>query len=223
MTVLASRSGGPLVTSESSGSRVDSDLAESLAAFEKALEDAREPVEFGRADKHHLERLRERFNLPRRYVTFLSERDPVDVCARTPAEQVQLIPSISLDEEQTDFATDLEGKRITAPTKNGWRPSWFIIAHSGLLGDPYFLDTAQLDAEGDCPVYTAMNGTESWQPRLCASTFALFLRILATGVEVARGFDLDDFDPDNERVFREALAPRIREVDPAAFKVGHWT
>jgi hypothetical protein len=202
---------------------VDSDLAESVTALKKALEEADESVSFGRADKHHLERLRERFSLPRRYVEFLDEHDPLELCARTPAEQIQLASAVSLDEEQTDFATDLEGKLITTPTKSGWRPSWFIVAHSALLGDPYFLDTAQLDAEGDCPVYTAMNGTGTWQPCLCASTFALFLRILAEGVDVARDFDLDDYDLENERVFREALAPRIRDVDPAAFKAGHWT
>jgi hypothetical protein len=202
---------------------VDSDLAESLSTLKRALEEAGESVSFGRADKHHLERLRDRFALPRRYTEFLEEHDPLELCTRTPGEQVQLIPSVSLDEEQTDFATDIEGKLITAPTKSGWRPSWFIVAHSALLGDPYFLDTAQKDPEGDCPVFTAMNGTDSWQPRLCASTFALFLRILAEGVDVARDFDLDDYDPDNERVFREALAPRIREVDPAAFKAGYWT
>jgi hypothetical protein len=202
---------------------VDSDLAESLSALRSALEVSDEPGEFGSADKHHLQRLSDKFALPRRYVEFLAEADPLEVGVRTPAEHVQLVSSVALDEEQADFATDIEGKLLTTPTKNGWRPSWFIVAHSGLLGDPYFLDTSQLDAEGDCRVYTAMSGTDTWQPKLCASTFALFLRILAINLEVAADFDLDDYDPDNERVFREALAPRIREFDPAAVKAGHWT
>lgn len=202
---------------------MDSDLAESLSALKSALAASDEPASFGSADKHYLERLKERFSLPRRYAEFLVDHDPLDVCTKSPAEHVRLVSSTSLDQEQTDFCTDQEGKLISAPTKNGWRPTWFIIAHSALLGDPYFLDTAQRDAEGDCPVYTAMNGTGTWQPTLCASTFALFLRILAVNAEVARDFDLDDFDPDNERVFREALAPRIRELDPAALKAGHWT
>lgn len=153
---------------------MDRDLAESLSALEKALESSDGPARFGRADKHHLERLKERFSLPRRYVEFLAEHDPLDICTKSPSEHVRLIPSHSLDEEQTDFATDLEGKLLTAPSKNGWRPTWFIIAHSALLGDPYFLDTAQRDAEGDCPVYTAMSGKDTWRPRLCASTFTLF-------------------------------------------------
>ena len=97
------------------------------------------------------------------------------------------------------------------------------MAHSALLGDPYFLDTSSLDAEGDCPVYTAMSGTEVWKPRLCASSFALFIRILAIGMEVAKGFADDDIDMDDEQVFRDTFGPKIREYDPAALKAGHWT
>jgi hypothetical protein len=67
-----------------------------------------------------------------------------------------------------------------------------------------------------------MSGTDVWKPRLCASTFATFLRILAIGMEVAKNFpDATEFD--DEQVFREALGPRIREYDPAAAKAGHWT
>jgi hypothetical protein len=79
------------------------------------------------------------------------------------------------------------------------------------------------DPEGDCPVYTAMSGTEIWKARFCASGFATFLRILAIGMEVAREFPDNSTDVDDEQVFREALGPRIREHDPAAAKAGHWT
>jgi len=72
-------------------------------------------------------------------------------------------------------------------------------------------------------VFTAMSGTEQWKPRLCASSFAMFLRILAVGMDVAKGFPEDDIDMDDEQVFREALGPKIREYDPAALKAGHWT
>ena len=67
-----------------------------------------------------------------------------------------------------------------------------------------------------------MSGTESWKPRLCASSFALFLRILALGMEVAQGF-AENPDPDDEQTFRDAFSPRLREYDPAALKAGHWT
>ena len=115
------------------------------------------------------------------------------------------------------------GELIDKPTAAGWRPSWIIVGHSALLGDPYFLDISSPDAEGDCPVFTAMSGTDLWKPRLCASSFALFVRILALGMELAEGFADDDIDMDDEQVFRDTFGPKIREYDPAALKAGHWT
>lgn len=202
---------------------VDTDLEESISALKTSLELLELPGSFTRADPSLINALREKFDLPRRYVEFLSECDPVDVETVTPSERIELLGSGLLDEEQQGFCLDEDGKRLETPARNGWRPSWVIIGRSGLLGDPYFLDVTNVDAEGDCPVYTAMSGTDVWQQRLCASSFAMFLRILAITMEVAKGFDLDDYDPDNERVFREAIGPRIREVDPAAVKAGHWT
>ena len=167
--------------------------------------------------------LHQKLRIPRRYRDFLAECDPLTVETVTPAERIQLLGAAELEAAQTGFALTETGSVITTPRPSGWRPGWIIIATSSLLGDPYFLDTAKPDAEGDCPVYTAMSGTDTWQPKLCASTFALFLRILAIGMDVAGGFNLDDYDVDNEQVFREAIGPRIREYDPAALKAGHWT
>jgi len=180
-------------------------------------------VGFGAADAGRLADLKSLLSLPRRYREFLAAADPLDVETRTPSERVRLIPSEKLVAEQSGFALDDRGARIAEPTQSGWKPSWVIIAHSSLLGDPYFLDVSAPDAEGDCPVFTAMSGTDLWKPRLCASSFAMFVRILAVGMQVAEGFAEDSFDMDDEEVFREALGPKIREHDPAAVKAGHWT
>jgi hypothetical protein len=206
---------------------VDSDLAESISAlrqaFDKAGKKGGQSPSFGQASPELLDRLKDKLRLPRRYRTFLKACDPVDTEVATPTERVCLIAASDLEREQRGFALTEDGERRSAPSDSGWRPEWIIIGHSGLLGDPYFLDVSKADAEGDCPVYTAMSGTDLWQPKLCASTFAMFVRILAINLEVAQDFDIDDYDMDNERVFREAVAPRIREYDPAAVKAGHWT
>ncbi|HMA93569.1 MAG TPA: SMI1/KNR4 family protein, partial [Polyangiaceae bacterium] len=178
---------------------------------------------FGRADPQSVVLLRAKLKLPRRYREFLLETDPIDVETRTPTEKVRLLPSARLLEEQCGYCLSETGEKREGPSPTGWRPSWVVVAHGTLLGDPYFLDTALPDAEGDCPVFTAMSGTEQWKPRLCASSFALFIRILALGMEVAEGFADDDLDMDDESVFREALGPQIRQYDPAALKAGHWT
>jgi hypothetical protein len=204
---------------------LDSDLAESISALRNSFERRKVPVQWGKADPSVVEELRSKLRIVRRFREFLLACNPVDLETATPAERVRLIPAERLLEEQRGFALQEDGQpRPQGQTgPNGWRSTWVVIGHSTLLGDPYFLDTATADAEGDCHVYTAMNGTETWKPRLCASSFAMFLRILAIGMEVAKHFPDRGLDVDDEQVFREALGPKIREYDPAALKAGHWT
>jgi len=202
---------------------LDSDLAESISALQGAFAQRHVRAKFGKAEAAAVDQLKAQLKLPRRFREFLLAANPEDVETRTPAERVKLIPAQRLLEEQKGFALVEGGAPRSAIAPNGWRAGWIIIAHSSLLGDPYFLDVSSPDAEGDCPVYTAMSGTDTWKPRLCASSFAMFLRILAIGMEVAKGFPEEDIDMDDEQVFREALGPKIREYDPAALKAGHWT
>jgi len=202
---------------------VDSDLAESISALKESFSRRGMRASFGKADIDRVNTLKGKLSIPRRFREFLLASDPTDVETRTPSERVRLTPALRLMEEQTGFALLPEGERRPNAAPNGWRPSWIIVGRSTLLNDPYFLDVSLPDAEGDCPVYTAMSGTETWKPKLCASSFALFLRILAIGMQVAEGFAEDNLDLDDEQVFRESLGPKVREYDPAAFKAGHWT
>ncbi len=202
---------------------MDSDLAESISALKESFERREIAANFGKAPAELIAALRSKLRVPRRYREFLAEADPVDVESRTPTERVRLIPAAELEAEQKGFALDDASEPISAPGQGGWRPGWVIVGRSSLLGDPYFLDTGSPDAEGDCPVYTAMSGTDVWKPRLCASSFAMFLRIVAIAMKVAEGFADEDVDMDDEQVFRDTLGPKIRQVDPAALKAGHWT
>jgi len=202
---------------------VDSDLDEAVSALKKSFAQRRLSATFGKADLEHVQTLAARLHVPRRYREFLLEADPTDVETRTPSECIRLVPSSRLLDEQKGYSLSDDGEQLERPNAHGWRPNWVIVGHSSLLGDPYFLDTASPDAEGDCPVFTAMSGTELWKPQLCASSFALFVRILAISMEVAEGFAEEDIDTDDESVFREAVGPKIRQFDPAALKAGHWT
>ena len=85
------------------------------------------------------------------------------------------------------------------------------------------IDVAKLDPEGDCPVYTAMSGQDKWTPTLAASTFAQFLRILSTAMEIASGFGDAIMDDEDEDSYREALGPKVKIIDAAGFKLnfGH--
>lgn len=198
---------------------MDSDLAEAVASLKDIFARRKIPATFGKANPATVEDLRKTLRLSARYRAFLTAADPVDVETVTPVERVRFFPAEKLAAEQVGygFGTD------ATPAKPGWRKNWIVIARSALLGDPYFLDISKLDAEGDCPVFTAMTGTDALKPELCASSFQQFLRILAISMEVAAGFGDSVMDDDDEAIFREALAPKIKTVDSAALRAGHWT
>ncbi len=195
---------------------MDSDLAESVTALKEIFAKRGLPVRFGKADPATVDEMKKAYRIPSRYRLFLLGADPTDVETVTPVERVRLFSCQTISTEQT-----LGGKNTTEIAQ--WRKSWVIVARSALLGDPYFLDVSKLDAEGDCPVYSCMLGTDSVKPELCASSFQQFLRILATSMEVATGFGEAVLDDDDEAIFREALAPKIKTIDSAALRAGHWT
>lgn len=201
---------------------MDSDLAESVSALKAIFQRRKLPLQLGAADATLVEDLRKKLRIPSRYRAFLLEVNPLRVEAVSPVERVRLLPADELINEQKGFALTEEGLPRTEASET-WRKSWVIIGRSTLLGDPYFLDVAKLDAEGDCPVYTAMSGAGRWEPRLCASSFAQFLRILATSMEVAQGFGEAILDDDDEASFRESLGHKIKSIDAAALRAGHWT
>jgi hypothetical protein len=198
---------------------VDSDLAEAVSALKDIFDRRRIPARFGKAEAATVEHLRKTLRIPARFRSLLLEADPTDVETLTPVERVRLFASDRIEAEQLGHGT---GNDAT-PANPAWRKSWIVIGRSSLLGDPYFLDISKLDAEGDCPVFTAMTGTEAFKPALCASSVQQFLRILATAMEVATGFGNAILDDDDEAIFREALGPKIKTIDSAAHRAGHWT
>jgi hypothetical protein len=198
---------------------VDSDLAEAVSTLKSVFEQRKIPVKFGAADAAVVERLRKTLKVPARYRSFLLAADPVDVETVTPVERIRFFPADKIVDEQVGYSVGTD----ETPANAAWRKSWILVARSALLGDPYFLDISKLDAEGDCPVFTVMTGTDSMRPELCASSLQQFLRILATSMEVASGFGEAVLDDDDERTFRETLAPRIKTIDTAALRAGHWT
>lgn len=199
---------------------MDSDLADAVENLKAVFQRRKIECTFGKTDKAVVEELRKKLRIPSRYRSFLVSADPVKVETVTPVERVRLLPLAELEKAQT---------AVTAPSEGGgnppadWKPSWVVIAESSLLGDPYFLDVSKPDPEGDCPVYTAMSGQDRWVPTLAASSFAQFLRIIATAMEIAQGFGDAIMDDEDEDSFREALGPKVKVIDAAALRAGHWT
>jgi hypothetical protein len=198
---------------------VDSDLADAVESLKSIFQRRKLPASFGKADKDLVEALRKQLRIPSRYRAFLLGANPVQVETHTPVEKIRLVPAEELVKSQDLVKVGQDG---SAPPAD-WKPSWVMIGESSLLGDPYFLDVSKPDPEGDCPVYTAMSGQERWTPTLAASSFAQFLRILATAMETADGFGDAIMDDEDEDSFREALGPKVKVIDAAALRAGHWT
>lgn len=198
---------------------MDSDLADAVEGLKEVFQKRKLECAFGKADKALVEDLRKQLRIPSRFRAFLIGADPLKVETVTPVERVRLMPSTELIKAQTVITSPPEG----ATPSLDWKAGWVVIAESSLLGDPYFLDTSKPDPEGDCPVYTAISGQPRWVPTLAASSFAQFLRILSTAMEIAAGFGDGIMDDEDEDSFRESLGPKVKVIDAPALRAGHWT
>ncbi len=196
---------------------MDSDLAEAVDALKAVFQHRKVDCTFGKTPPEVVDALRKEFKIPSRYRNFLLAANPVRVESATPVERIRFLPAEELVAAQQATRTNEGNGKVE------WKASWIVIAESALLGDRYFLDVSKPDPEGDCPVYTVMSGQEKLTPVLVGSSFAQFLRIVAMAMEVAQGFGDAIMDDEDEDSFREALAPKIKIIDAAALRAGHWT
>lgn len=187
---------------------MDSDLADAVDNLKTIFAKRKIAATFDKAPAELVESLKKQLRIPPRFRHFLLAANPTKVETSTPVERVRLYPADEIG---------------TSVPSGEWKASWVVIGESSLLGDPYFLDVSKPDPEGDCPVYTAMSGQDRWNPTLAASSFAQFLRIIATAMEIAAGFGDAIMDDEDEDSFREALGPKVKVIDTAALRAGHWT
>ncbi|MEO8801185.1 MAG: SMI1/KNR4 family protein [Polyangiaceae bacterium] len=197
---------------------MDNDLSDAVEDLKAVFKKRKLHAEFGKAPAELVEGLKKQLPFPSRYRSFLLEANPTKVETVTPVERIRLLPAEELIASQPKEAQAGQNGQ-----PQGWKPAWVMIGESSLLSDPYFLDTSKPDPEGDCPVYTAMIGQDKWQPKLAASSFAQFLRIVSTAMEIAAGFGDAIMDDEDEDSFREALGPKVKVIDTAALRAGHWT
>jgi hypothetical protein len=202
------------------GDHVDSDLADAVEALKAVFSKRKLACSFVKAPPALIEALRKELHIPSRFRSFLLAANPAKVETVTPVERIRLMPAEELVKAQQPVRA---GRGEGGGTPAEWKESWVVIGESSLLGDPYFLDVSKPDPEGDCPVYTAMSGQDRWTATLAASSFAQFLRILSTAMEIAAGFGDAIMDDEDEDAFRETLGPKVKVIDAAALRAGHWT
>jgi hypothetical protein len=74
---------------------------------------------------------------------------------------------------QSGFAVDSDGQSLVGISPGDWRPEWIVIGHETAGGDPIFA----LD-EAPHPVFNAMHGEGSWDPKLVAPSIEAFAQCL---------------------------------------------
>ena len=159
-----------------------------------------------------------RYDLPRRYHAFLAAlgRDSLTIVPG-PFQALTLYAAPELERAQVNFRGTRPGdESFVAP--HGWRRSWVVIAYDN--GDPYFLDVSKQTPDGECPVWTAMHGTGTWEPSLAASSLAQFLRILRVWVHyVVPHYDPQNPDEPLDDAHLRRMTSELNQIDTTT---EHW-
>jgi hypothetical protein len=162
----------------------------------------------------------QRYSLPPAYQAILLTlgRQGISVLPG-PFQELVIYAAPELERAQVGFrGPRLGDDGFVAP--HGWRRTWIVIAFDH--GDPYFLDVTKTLPDGDSPVWTAMHGTGTWEPRLAASSLSQFLQILRVWTRIV----VPHYDPQNpdeplDDAHLRRLTNEIAQIDSVA--TSHWT
>lgn len=166
-----------------------------------------------------VERVVEHYGAPPIYRDFLTALGRVSLTiVPGPFQALTLYAAPELERAQVGFRGTRPGDdSFVAP--HGWRRNWLVIAYDN--GDPYFLDVAKRTPSGDCPVWTAMHGTGTWEPTLAAASLAQFIRILCVWVHyVVPHYDPQNPDEPLDDAHLRRMTSEIGQIDSTT---DHWT
>ena len=84
---------------------------------------------------------------------------------------VRLATPDELGDLQVGYGVDPDGEDLSGNARGDWRAGWVVIGGDEDLGDPLFVDLA----DASLPVFTAMHGAGTWDPRPVAPSWQHFL------------------------------------------------
>jgi hypothetical protein len=87
-----------------------------------------------------------------------------------------------LADGQIGYSVTPEGATLVSDSDGEWRHDWFVIGNETACGNPIFLSIKL-----PYPVFTAMNGQSSWNPKLVAPSLDSFWKCLQIFAEFADG------------------------------------
>ena len=167
-----------------------------------------------------VEAVARRYELPAAYRTFLQALGKHSLAILPgPFQELIIYAAPELEGAQVGFRGTKPGdESFIAP--HSWHRAWVVIAFDN--GDPYFIDLTKVRADGETPIWTAMHGTGTWEPRLAASSLGQFLRILRVWTHyVVPHHDPQNPDEPLDDAQLRRLTNEINQIDAAAAE--HWT
>jgi len=126
------------------------------------------------ADKVDIQTIKDRWQLPKTYLTFLTKYSPLNVTieSRRFWNGFQIYGASELVDAQAGYSFHPSTKKAF----KDWPSDYVVIASHG--GDPFVLDLSASDGN-DAPVLTAEHGQGSWDFHRSAKSFTAFLQSLA--------------------------------------------
>src|SRR2546425_11908202 len=87
---------------------------------------------------------------------------------------VLLFPVAALEEAQLGYSVGNAGEILAGENEGDWKSNWLVIGMEDLIGDPIFVDLNNQEL----PVFTAAHGEGAWNPKLIASSFEVFIKVM---------------------------------------------
>jgi hypothetical protein len=125
------------------------------------------------ANRNDLKRVASQWNLPERYLEFITKFSPLNVTiyGKGCGQGIELFGAGELIAAQFGYSCN----PVTSTPITDWNSAHIVIAAEA--GDPYVLDLSAMKGD-DCPVLTALHGQGTWCFSRSATNFLAFLRRL---------------------------------------------
>jgi hypothetical protein len=159
-----------------------------------------------------------RMNRPARLIKLLTELAPLEVPYA--AGGLKLFNLNELEQRQIGYSIGADGQTLCSPEKGSWLPGWIVIGYDTGLGDPIFIDSET----SELPVFTAMEGEGSWDPKPAAFSLDAFTQCWSEFARIAKGRSNpieEEANPLSEAERNSYLA-RIREITGSPVQAEFW-
>ena len=113
----------------------------------------------------------------------------------------------TLNELQLGYSIGPDGEDLTGENEGDWQSNWVVIGNSTDVGDPFFVDTRQIEL----PVYTSMHGMGEWIPESVATSLSSFLQALSYLNDIS-GQDMARIYPDNSTIVEPSELVVIKDT-----------